>query len=135
LGMTKKIFVLVVTICFLLVVVGCTPSSDEAQIELVVNGFASALSNQNWSKARSYCVEGSTYYDLVDQFEDLFSQAGDVDISFDYNINISNVSVNNSYATASGTYSVVISGGGISQDDSGNITMSLEKVNGSWKLS
>jgi hypothetical protein len=133
--MTKKIFVLVVTICFLLVVVGCTPSSDEAQIELVVNGFASALSNQNWSKARSYCVEGSTYYDLVDQFEDLFSQAGDVDISFDYNINISNVSVNNSYATASGTYSVVISGGGISQDDSGNITMSLEKVNGSWKLS
>lgn len=131
----KKWLALVAVICLLLVVVGCTPSSDEAQIESVVNGYASSISNQNWNKARSYCVEGSTYYALADQLEDLFDQAGATGISIDYSITISNISINDSYATVSGSYAIIISGGGQSMDDSGNITMSLQKVNGSWKLS
>jgi len=130
----KKWIVLVTIISLLLVVVGCTPSSDEAQIESVINGYANAISNQNWNTAKSYCVEGSTYYILAEQLEDLLDQPGATGISIDYDITISNISVNGSLATASGSYSLVISGGGLSQDDSGSISMSLQKVNGSWKL-
>jgi hypothetical protein len=129
----KNWLAVVAVICLLLVVTGCTPSSDEAQIESVVNGYASAISSQNWNKARSYCVEGSTPYTAVDGLEDIINQSSG-SISIDYSITISNISINDSYATVSGSYALIISGGGQSMDDSGNITFNLQKVDGTWKL-
>lgn len=132
--LTKKFFAIVAIMCVLFIITGCTPSSDEAQIESVVKGYTSAISNQNWNKARSYCLEGSIYYDTIDQFEDLFNQPGATGFSIEYNVTISNISINNSHATVNGAYSTVVSAGSLSQSDSGNATMSLQKVNGSWKL-
>ena len=129
---TKKLL-LVAVILIVLTVTGCTPTSEEAKIESVVNGYASAISSQNWNKARSYCVEGSTPYTTVDGLEDIMNQASG-SVSIDYIITISNTSINDYYATVSGSYALIMSGGGTSMDDSGNLTFNLQKVNGTWKL-
>lgn len=46
-----------------------TPSTDEAKIKSVINEYFSALNDQNWSKARSYCVYESELYNDVVQLE------------------------------------------------------------------
>jgi len=50
-----------------------TPLTDEAKIENVIQEFCLALSDQNWSKAKSYCVYGSEIYNRLVEFEEAWN--------------------------------------------------------------
>jgi hypothetical protein len=43
--------------------------SEEEKIENSIQGFFQALSEQNWDKARNYCVNGSMAYEAVNEAE------------------------------------------------------------------
>ena len=59
--------------------VGCsgggivTPATDKAKIKGVLYDYCLALNDQNWSKAKSYCIYGSDVYYSVCVKEDLIN--------------------------------------------------------------
>ena len=67
---------------------GCGVISDEAQITSVFNRFSNALSNQNWDKARSYCVYGSGSYNNVTNLENVVAQSSSMieNVTLDYTL-------------------------------------------------
>ncbi len=73
--MKNKILLVALVMVLVLVLVGCggvvTPATDEAKIKSVINEYFLALNDQNWSKAKSYCVYGSDIYYAICQMEDL----------------------------------------------------------------
>ena len=74
--MNKKSIYLVIFLIFALFLSGCgssgivTPTTEEAKIKSVIHEYALALNDQNWNKARSYCVYGSEPYYSVGLKED-----------------------------------------------------------------
>ena len=77
--MNKKLFYLSILLVFISILYGCSgqptipgPSiNEEAQIKSVIHEYWLAISNQNWNKARSYCVYGSSPYYSVSQIENI----------------------------------------------------------------
>ena len=67
-----------ILLTFLILVIfltGCnggivTPLTDEAKIKNFIQEFCLALSDQNWSKAKSYCVNGSEIYNILLELEE-----------------------------------------------------------------
>ena len=75
--MNRKYLFLVAFIILAIFLSGCggviTPATDEAKIKSVVNELWLAINDQNWSKAKSYCVYGSDAYYKVCYIEDEFN--------------------------------------------------------------
>jgi len=70
--MKSKYPLLLTFLVLAIILSGCacgivTPSTDEAKIKSVINEYFLALNDQNWSKAKSYCVYGSELYNEVIQ--------------------------------------------------------------------
>jgi len=126
--------VIILLFALILMLSGCGAISDEAQIRSVINGFCNAMSSQNWSKARSYCVYGSVPYNNVTSLENLIAQFGSLNVTLDYSFNISNIIITGEYATADGFLTVIVTANGESQEESGDQTMNLKKVDNSWKI-
>jgi uncharacterized protein YceK len=68
----KRKYLLILTILVLAIILsGCasgivTPDTNEAKIRSIINEYFSALNDQNWSKAKSYCIYGEDlYYDVI----------------------------------------------------------------------
>ncbi len=113
-----------------------TPATDEAKIKSVVYEYFLAINDQNWSKAKSYCVYGSDRYYATCVLEDainaLYQSYGSVTITIF--VTISDVSVSGSYATAYGNGTMVIIAGYYSESGSASATYYLQKVGNSWKI-
>jgi len=79
-----------------------TPATDEAKVKSVIQEYFLAINDQNWSKAKNCCVYGSDRYYATCVLEDginaLQQYYGTVTITCF--VNISNVSVSGSYASA-----------------------------------
>ena len=72
--MKRKYLLLLTFLVLAIILSGCaagivTPSTDEAKIKSVINEYFSALNDQNWSKAKSYCIYDSEIYNDVVQLE------------------------------------------------------------------
>jgi len=71
--MKSKILVVILIMFLVLVLIGCsdivTPDSDEAKIKGVIQNYASALNNQDWNKAKSYCIYNSSAYWTVESYK------------------------------------------------------------------
>lgn len=115
-----------------------TTVSDETQISNVVQSYCSAISNQDWDRAKSYCVyDSQIYFDtcaLEEQVNNLSQHASTVTIS--YSITISNIEINADYAEVSLRRKTLI----ITMDDysqrhdiPGGIIY-LQKIDNSWKI-
>ena len=132
--------VIVLLLALILMLSGCGAISDEAQIRSVINGFFNAVSNQNWDKARGYCVYGSDLYNEVTAQENFIAQISSpyATIDIDYSFNINNIIITGDYATADGFLTVITTAsgpGGEGEEESGeNRTMNLKKVDNSWKI-
>ena len=146
----KRKCLLILTILVLVIFLsGCsggivTPSTDVAKIKSVINEYFLALNDQNWSKAKSYCIYGEDlYYDVI-QWEsvvnNLYSYCNIVhvnilvdilDLGFDTTVDpIIQVCVQcviTDISTACGNY--------INNNPPYLIYLHLEKVSNSWKLS
>jgi len=138
--MRRKSFLIVLVLILAIFLIGCngvvTPVTDEAKIKSVINELWLAINDQNWSKAKSYCIYGSEAYYGVCYLEDLFDTANlycDNVTIFAY-VNILNVSIYGSYSKVYVYISAVISGCGSSAGDSFYSYHHLQKVGNSWKI-
>ena len=66
--------IIILLIVLILILPGCIPLSDEAQITYLINRYYFALSKQKWDKARSYCVYNSDAYNDVTDIESNVAQ-------------------------------------------------------------
>jgi hypothetical protein len=137
--MKRKYFLVVLFLILAMFLSGCgivTPDIDEAKIKSVIHEYFLAINDQNWSKAKSYCVYGlDRYYAtcvLEDAIDALYQSYGNVSITIF--ITISNVSVSGSYASAYGTGTMVIIAGYYSESGSASATYYLQKIGNSWKI-
>lgn len=137
-------------ICFVVIIftaillIGCsdegvlTPSqtTEEANIINVIQQFALALNNHNWSIAKSYCVDGSDAYYAVSFKEDaiqVLHQYCNV-VTLTYYVTIINVSVYGDYAEAYIGVQSVISACGYSESVHLYETIYLQKIGDHWKI-
>ena len=139
--MKRKYFFVVLFLILAIFLAGCsggtvTPATDEAKVKSVINEFYLAINDQNWNKARGYCVSGSDAYYGVFQYEDL------VDTIIQYYGNatincvvaVSNVSVYGSYATADVNGTLITTAGYEYASEPISGTMTLQKIGNSWKI-
>ena len=108
------------------------PVADETKIQNVIHGFIQVLNNQDWDKARSYCVYNSpTYYDICELEEQHYN--GGLDIN--YFVNINNIIINNGYAELYGDMTTIeIINGIISNEQTFNIIGYFQKIGDNWKI-
>ena len=106
--------------------------NDEEEIKNVINGITSAISVQDWDKARSYCVyNSSTYYDICEIEEQFYLY----EIYYDFFVNINEIIIDNEYAELYGDLTIIeIINGNTNYEDTINITGYLKKINDNWKI-
>ena len=138
--MKRKSLFLVVFMILAIFLSGCsgvvTPATDEAKIKNVVNELWLAINDQNWSKAKSYCVYGSdAYYEVCyieDEFNTLHLYCNVVTVNA--YIDILNVSIYGDYSEVYGYINIVMSACGYVYNNSGYGYHYLQKVGNSWKI-
>lgn len=128
--------VIILLLALILMLSGCGPISDEVQIRSVINGFSNAMSSQNWDKARDYCVYGSSTYNNIADLEDSMALVNSLseNVTFVYSFDINNIIITGEYATAYGFLTVIITVEGEGQEESGEQTINLQKVDNVWKI-
>ena len=139
--MKKKYSLLVLSLILAMFLSGCVigiiiPATDEAKVKNVINEYFLAINDQNWNKAKSCCVYGSDiYYEtyfLENRINTLYQYASNVTITC--LMNISNVSVNGSYASAYCSGSITIIADYYYESDSASGYCYLQKVGNNWKI-
>jgi len=128
--------IIILLIVLILILSGCIPLSDEAEITYLINRYYYALSKQNWDKARSYCVYNSDAYDDVTDIENNVAQwsSAVVDVTLDYSFYIEDIVITGKYATVNGILRYSITVNGSIKEDSGEKTINVEKIDNNWKL-
>lgn len=137
--MRKKQFLiafLALLIISIFILSGCIPLSDEAQITYLINRYYSAINQQNWEKAKSYCIFNSIPYNDVINIENNVAQwdSSIADITLDYSFYISDIIITGKFATVDGFLSFEININGSITEDSGEKTINVEKIDNNWKL-
>jgi len=139
--MKRKCYFVVLFLMLAMFLVGCsgggivTPANDEAKIRSVINEYFLALNDQNWSKAKSYCVYGSDVYEFTCALEagDALYQNIPV-VTIIFSVDILDVSISGTYATAYSSVSTVTTTDYGSYSDSGLWNIYLQKVDNNWKI-
>ena len=113
-----------------------TPATDEAKVKSVIQEYYLALNDQNWSKAKSYCIYGSEKYYKTCVIEDaintLYLYCNIVTINTF--VSISNVSIYGNYSDVYCYVSATISYCGYFESDSDYGYLYLQRVGNNWKL-
>jgi hypothetical protein len=135
--MKKKYFLVILFLVLVMFLSGCvTLVTDEAKVKSVIDEFFLAINDQNWSKAKGYCVYGSDmYYDtcyIEDEINTLQQIYGTATITC--SITISNVTVYGSYAEAFFSATIIITAPGYSESDSESGIYYLQKIGNNWKI-
>lgn len=139
--MKSKYFFVVLFLILAIFLSGCsgvvTPATEEAKVKSVIYEYFLAMNDQNWSKAKGYCVYGSDRYYAVCQFEDLVNTLYlycNI-ITINASVDILDVSIYGNYSQAFCSVSVLITYCGYYESDSTSGYYYLQKVGNSWKLS
>ena len=138
--MRIKYFLLILFLVLGVVLSGCgsviTPATDEAKIKSVINEYFLAINDQDFGKAKGYCVYGSDRYYATCQFEDgintLYVYCDTVTINC--YADILSVSVYGDYSEAYCYFSGLITACGYYDSDSKYGYYYLQKIGGSWKM-
>ena len=138
--MKSKFFLIILFLVLAIFLVSCggvvTPVTNEAKIKSVINEYFLALNDQNWSKAKSYCVYGSDIYYATCQMEDLANTLHlycNI-ITVNAVVNIYNVSIYGNYSQAYCYFTYIITYCGYYESDSGYVYYYLQKIGNNWKL-
>jgi len=138
--MKRKYFILVLVLILAMFLSGCggitTPATDEDKIKNVVNECVLAVNDQDWSKAKSYCVYGSEEYYKVCYIEDMVNTLHLYYglITINYYIDILDVSIYGNYSEVYGYLTLVMTADGYYESDSGYFWQYLQKVGNTWKI-
>ena len=138
--MKRKYFSIILVLILAMFLSGCggvvTPATNEAKIKSVINEYCLAINDQDWSKAKSYCVYGSEEYYKVCYVEDMINTYHlycDI-VTINFYIDIYNVYIYGDYSEVYGYLTVVISACGQFDSDSGYFWQYLQKVGNTWKI-
>jgi len=139
--MKGKIILLLSILILVIFLTGCTggvvtPATDEAKIKSVIQEYYLALNDQNWNKAKNYCIYGSDKYYKTCTIEDAINTLNlycNI-VTVNCFVTISNVSIYGNYSDAYCYISVTISACGYFESDSAYGYLYLQKVGNSWKL-
>ncbi len=101
--MKRKYFLVILFLILVIFLNGCggvvTPDTDEAKVKEVIQNYALAMNNQDWNKAKSYCVYNSWAYWMVESYEFLVDYYGFEIFTFKVDI-IRDIEVEGNYAQA-----------------------------------
>ena len=130
------VFILLLVVITVFTGCGGTPISDQVKIESVINDCFLAMNNQEWDKARSFCVYNSNFYNFVSDMESMF-----IDNNLEYEewtlewfFNIIEITINGNHATVDGNLILIETLNGEVWEGGGEETHYLEKINNNWKL-
>ena len=138
--MKRKYFFVIFFLVLAIFLSGCsgggivTPATDEAKVKNVINEYFLAISDKNWSKAKSCCVYGSVRYYKTCDFEEAINTQFTSNVTITCYVTISNVSVNGNYASAYFDVTTNITDGSYYNSDSLSRNYNLQKVGESWKI-
>jgi hypothetical protein len=129
--------VIILLVVLILILPGCIPLSDEAEITYLINRYYFAIIKQNWDKARSYSVYNSDAYNDVTDIENKVAQWSStiVDVTLDYSFYVKDIVIAGKYATVNGilSYSITINESS-EEEESGENTINVEKIDNTWML-
>ena len=148
--MKRKGILLLTFLVLAIFLTGCTggvvtPLTDEVKIKNVIQELCLALSDQNWSKAKSYCVYGSEIYNRLVEFEESWNDGiivietcggGSFYVDdINYIVDIGAININSEYAEAY-VYltSTLIFGNNIIEEYYEEGWLLLQIINNDWKL-
>ena len=107
-------------------------SSDEDEIKNVINGIVFAMSEQDWNKARSYCVYNSPIYDDICELEEQFYLN---EIYYNYFVNIDKIIINYEYAELYGNMTTVqIINSIVIYEKTDTLVCYFQKIDNNWKI-
>lgn len=118
---------------------GTALSPDEIKITNAIYGFFQAISDQDWDRARSYCVYESTAYNDVNDIEELWyhdsGASEEIDIEFIVE-DIDAINITGEYAEAYVYVNArILYNGDIVEENPGEILfVYLQKIGDGWKL-
>ena len=138
--MKRKLFFVCLVMILVMFLAGCgsgivTPATDEEKVKSVIQEYFLAINDQNWSKAKSCCVYGSDVYEFTCALEagDALYQNIPV-VTIIFSVDILDVSISGTYATAYSSVSTVTTTDYGSYSDSGLWNIYLQKVDNNWKI-
>ena len=126
--------IIILLFALILMLSGCGPISDEAQITSVINGIAQGLSDEDWDKLRSYCVDGSVVYNEINEAEQTYYN-NPSDIADHTVIHyVSPIIINGQYAEAYVYFTSVFIYYGEVEEFTAGQWQYLQKIGNDWKL-
>ena len=139
--MKRKLFLVGLVLILVLFLVGCsggviTPAIDESKIKSVINEYFLAINDQNWSKAKGYCVYGSDRYYATCTMEDLVNNLYQYEsvVTITSFADIYNVSIAGNYADVHLKITLFITAGTYYESEILTGYYYLQKVGNSWKI-
>lgn len=132
----RLIGVFILLLVVVTVFTGCGGTvSEETKIENVIQKCFLAMSNQEWNKARSFCVYNSNFYSFVSDMESIVNNLNlEHEYTLEFLFSIVEITINGNYATVNGEVSFVETLDGEGGETVGEETLHLEKINNNWKL-
>jgi len=140
----KIVLTILILSMIVLIFSGCGGTvSEETKVENVITNFFQALSDEDWNKARSYCVYDSLEYNSVTEIEEQWNNnfgVSGVEIDLDFVINnIDPIIVTDNYAQAHVYYTATllllyVGEPYLEELFDGDWWFYLQKVGNNWKL-
>ena len=137
--MKRKYILVVLFLILAIFLIGCsggivTPATDEAKIKSVISEYFLAINDQNWSKAKNCCVNGSDRYYATCVLEQYVSSLAQYGVTITCIFSIVDVSIYGDNAQAYINLTLYVSFGGVSDSETGSGYYYLQKIGNSWKL-
>ena len=138
--MKAKSFFIISFLILVIFLSGCNisviPAIDEMAIKNVIQNYALALHNQEWNKAKNYCVYGTEPYYSVELKENavnlLSAYCGLVTLT--YLVDIKKVSIFGNTAIAFLDVVYIITACGYYEIDNYSASVYLQKYGANWKI-
>jgi len=137
----RKYFLIILFLILAIFLTGCSigiviPDTNEAKVRSVIQGYYRALNNQNWNKAKSYCIYGSDKYHKTCEIEykinTLYLYCNIVTVNT--YVDISDVSIYGNYSQVYCYINAKISACGYFDSTSDYGSLYLQKIGNRWKL-
>jgi len=132
--MKRKYFFIILFLILAIFLSGCGIITDEEKVRDVIDEYFSAINNQDWNRAKNYCIyESDVYYEtcfLEDYIDSLYPSI----VIINCQVDIFDITITGDYASAyiDGNFTIITNGHSIMDDSSGYFY--LQKVSNNWKI-
>jgi len=132
--MKRKYFLIVLFLALAIFIGGCGVITDEVKIRNVIDEYFLSINNQDWDKAKSYCIyESNVYYEtcfLEDYIDSLYPSV----VIIICLIDVFDILITGNYASAyiDGSINIITDDFSETNDSSGHFY--LKKIYNDWKI-